>query len=106
MAMAASSEHNLLVEQSYSNIISTVRSMPLNYNIVETPFSMYLTVRKSLIKSAQISATPETLVEKFKKMEEANQILKTDVEEALKFKYQLTFISIDSLFDCVQFVTM
>ena len=106
MAMAASSAHHLLVEQSYSNIIITVRSMPLNYNIVETPFSIYLTVRKSLIKSAQISATPETLVEKFKKMEEANQILKTDVEEALKFKCQLTFISIDSLFDCVQFVTM
>ena len=83
MAMAASSAHNLLVEQSYSNIISTVRSMPLNYNIVETPISMYLTVRKSLIKSAQISASPETLVEKFKKLEEANQILKTDVEEAV-----------------------
>ena len=55
----------------------------MNYNIVETPLSMYLTVRKSQIKSAQISATPETLVEKFKKLEEANQILKTDVEEAV-----------------------
>jgi FtsZ-binding cell division protein ZapB len=74
-----------LVETSCRHIMNTVRSLPLNFNIVETPYSIYVTVRKSLLKSTQ-SLDNQIVVdqdEKIKKLEEANHHLKADLEEAV-----------------------
>ena len=74
---------NLLVEESCNSIINTVRSLPLNFSIVETPYSVYLTVRKSLVRNASSlgNVKKESQDEKVKMLEESNQRLKANFEE-------------------------
>ena len=50
-----------LVQQSCESVLTNLRSSSLNYSVLETPFSLYLTVRKSLQKS--YVATPKNVVE-------------------------------------------
>ena len=65
--------------------MKTIKSLPLNYNIVETPYSIYLTLRKSLLKSAQSLEIPEVVKqdEKVTKLEEGNAYLSASLEEAV-----------------------
>lgn len=74
-----------LVETSCSLIMNTVRSLPLNYNIVETPYSIYLTLRKSILKSTQSLEMPKVVNQddKVRKLEEANANLSGNLEEAV-----------------------
>ena len=81
--MVTISSHNYLVEQSFNLVMNNVRSMPLNYSIVETPYSIYLTFRKSLVKSSIGDASSEIPADKLKKLEESNQTLRADLEAAL-----------------------
>ena len=86
MAMAANSvTPNSLVEKSCNIIITTVRSLPLNFSITETPFSMYLTVRKSLVKNAHGLETLnlEQKDDRVQLLKESNQNLKDNLEEAV-----------------------
>jgi hypothetical protein len=76
----------LQVENSCSKIINTVRSMPLNYNIVETPFSIYVTLRKSLAKNATTAfenIKSKSSDDNVKKLEKANQSLNANLEDAI-----------------------
>jgi hypothetical protein len=65
--------------------MKTIKSLPLNYNIVETPYSIYLTLRKSLLKSAQSLEIPDVVHqdEKVRKLEAANANLSASLEEAV-----------------------
>ena len=84
--MAANSvTPNSLVEKSCNIIITTVRSLPLNFSITETPFSMYLTVRKSLVKNAHGLETLnlEQKDDRVQLLKESNQNLKDNLEEAV-----------------------
>ena len=89
---------NLLVKQaiehSYQEILSVVRSSRLNFAIQETPFSFYFTVRKSFNKSSdglsfqrvstsRVENEQDSVQSKIKVLEEANEILRKDYEEAL-----------------------
>ena len=84
--VAVSVRPGLLVEDSCNNIINTVRSMPLNYSILETTFSIYLTVRKSLVKSAPGSVNSETKDEKVK--------MQADLEESVIESEEKSYILI------------
>ena len=74
-----------LVETSCSHIMKTIKSLPLNYNIVETPYSIYLTLRKSLLKGAQSFEIPEVVKqdEKVTNLDKANAYLSASLEEAV-----------------------
>ena len=95
------------VEKSCEIIVKTVRNSQLNYAVQETPYSLYLTIRKSFAKNSSSSnSNPsfsdildseksvveekivlEKEVEKLKKMlkvsEGTNQILQENYEETL-----------------------
>ena len=84
--MAAKSlTQNLQVEHSCSLIINTIRSLPLNFNIVETPYSLYVTLRKSLVKNSKAFANvkSESSEDKVNKLEKMNQSLNANLEEAV-----------------------
>ena len=82
------------VKDSYSFIVDTVRSSSLNFSIQETPYSLYFTIRKSFVQrpvsSAQmiLNSMRETQVncdvEALKVLEDSNNILRNDYEEAIK----------------------
>jgi hypothetical protein len=59
--------------------------MPLNYSIVETPYSLYVTLRKSLLKSAQNleSLKLKNQDEKVRKLEQVIDALHMNLEEAV-----------------------
>ena len=82
---AISLAKNLQVEHFCNLVTNTVRSMPLNYSIQETPFSIYVTVRKSLSKNASdiVNMKSESTDEKIKKLERVNQSLIDNLEEAV-----------------------
>ena len=66
--------------------MNTVSSLPLNYNIVETPFSIYVTLRKSLAKNATTAfenVKSKSSDDKVKKLEKANQSLNANLEDAI-----------------------
>ena len=71
-----------LVETSCSIIMNTVKSLPLNYNITETPYSIYLTLRKSLLKNSE-GLKVENKDEKIRKLELANSNLSASLEDAV-----------------------
>ena len=83
------------VRLSCNNIMKSVRNSCLNFSLQETPFSLYLTVRKSKLKHLQASVSkcendllnhnPDHLKcqAKLQKVEEAFDNLKIDHEEAV-----------------------
>ena len=88
------------IQNSCDHIVKSVRDSFLNYSIQETPFSMYLTIRKSFSKSRQLlnsdevristsnsndrqSEEIEALRMKLKKTEDSNMDLKDKLEEAV-----------------------
>ena len=84
--VAISLAKKLKVEHSCSQITNTVRSMPLNYNIVETPFSNYVNLRKSLAKNASTAVKnvkSESSDDKVKILQKINQSLNANLEEAI-----------------------
>ena len=74
-----------LVKQACDIITTTVKSLPLNYNITETPFSIYLTLRKSLVKNIQSleNSKLENPEEKIKKLEKVINTLNVNLEDAV-----------------------
>ena len=75
-------DHHL---KSCSLVMDTVRSLPLNYNIVKTPYSIYLTLSKSLLKNTQCLEISKAINhdEKVRKLEEANQSLYSSLKKLL-----------------------
>ena len=83
------------IRSACTSITNQVRSSSLNFSIQETPFSLYLTVRKSISKSSQIasprsnspSEEPEKVVKDLKtksdSLEKENNELKASLEETL-----------------------
>ena len=85
------------IEHYYQEILSVVRSSPLNFAIQETPFSFYFTVRKSLNKSSdsdlfyhqqsvstsRVEPEQDSVQSKIKVLEEANEILREEYEGSL-----------------------
>ena len=85
------------IANSCQEIIDAVRSSLLNFSFQETPFSIYLTVRKSLNKCANqelsfkqqreafsyVKSEQETIQSKIEILENANEMLKQNYEEAL-----------------------
>ena len=87
------------IQNSCDHIVKSVRDSFLNYSIQETPFSMYLTIRKSFSKSRHLrnsddvristfnsndrqSEEIDALIKKLKKTEDSNTDLKDKLEEA------------------------
>jgi exonuclease VII small subunit len=93
-------ESNLTTEESCQVIINSVRSSCLNFSFQETPYSMYITVRKSFLQffksepkvspevlfSPTIRVVPEhhqdSLQAKVTKLETAHQILRQNFEDS------------------------
>ena len=87
----------LSVNDSCDFVISSVRNSFLNFSIQETPFSLYLTIRKSFSQTSSNSdkifsrdtnvgrenSEVETLKIKLKAAEDSNMNLKKDYEEAV-----------------------
>ena len=88
------------VRDSCNLVISSVRDSSLNFSIQETPFSLYLTIRKSFIKSKEaypyqnvsnqnnvhevkIKTEEENLEKKVKQLEKINLTLQNDFEDAI-----------------------
>ena len=96
----------LTVQNSCDFVLRSVRDSFLNYSIQETPFSLYLTVRKSFSRSKPDQSNPsaasnqifsslvqnkmckeedsylESLKTKLKSLEDSNRILQQDYEKA------------------------
>ena len=90
------------IENSCFAILSNIRSSKLNYSIQETPYSIYLTIRKSIRKSPtfsnpeiqsfsppgtisavlELKKENELLLNKCQFLERSNQELKNSFEEA------------------------
>ena len=85
-------------ENSYISILNSIRSSSYNYSIKETPYSIYLTLRKSIrnppnndlycqvpLDQAAAELNPENEIEKVKRklksLEHSNQALTRDLEE-------------------------
>ena len=77
-------------------VIRSVRAPSLNFSIQETPFSLYLTIRKSFSKSTPVISPPpivpaalenqailHDLENKIKSIENANLVFKESYEKAL-----------------------
>ena len=84
----------LNIKTSCDFVIGSVRDSLLNYSIQETPYSLYLTIRKSFARSANLEhclsnlgpqnfTEIETLKMKLKTAEEANLMLSKNYEEAV-----------------------
>ena len=96
---------NTNIQNSCFSVLDTIRSSNLNYSIQETPYSIFLTLRKSLIKSPNLpvpgvrSSTQQlvqdtTLVSNLQEenlslkrrcqfLENSNEVLKNNLEEAI-----------------------
>ena len=85
-------------EESCQGIINSIRSSCLNFSFQETPYSIYITVRKSFSKSAKSQGSPEIffsqtnkaesdqqdfIQSKIKMLESANQILTQNFEDSV-----------------------
>ena len=100
----------LSVETSCDFVLKSVRNSYLNYNVQETPYSLYLTIRKSFADNKISPALDQTqnhlksdiedrkLLELERKIEKLEIMLKAseDSNLILKFKYE------DALSDCEQ----
>ena len=86
------------IQNSCAKILNTVRQSGLNFSIQETPYSFFVTVRKSVLKSLQVSildepeigtvnlasnAFTEELQSRCLFLEQSNSRLKSDFEEAV-----------------------
>ena len=86
-------------ENSYISIINSIRSSSYNYSFKETPYSIYLTLRKSIrnppnndlycqvpLDQATAELNPENEIEKVKRkvksLEHSYQALTRDLEES------------------------
>ena len=78
------------VQKSCDLVVNSVRASFLNFSIQETPYSLYLTIRKSFSKYSNqqtVCCDPSSelviLRVKFKSLEDANLSLKNNYEEAI-----------------------
>ena len=86
------------IQNSCAKILNTVRQSGLNFSIQETPYSFFVTVRKSVLKSLQVSILDESetgtvnlasnaLTEELQShclfLEQSNSRLKSDFEDAV-----------------------
>ena len=82
-----------IVQKSCQSILDTVRQSNLNFAIQETPFSIFITIRKSLNKTSNFEITPNQthpslapeypeLRANLMQLEKANHILKSNYEAA------------------------
>ena len=73
----------LNIQKSYTKILNSVRSSNLNYSCQETPFSIYLTVRKSLVnKCMSIESGHQASEENLEITLSENILLKAELAEA------------------------
>ena len=65
--------------------MNTVKAIPSNYNITETPYSIYLILRKSLLKSTEGFEGQQVVNQdlKIRRLEETNPNLSADLDEAV-----------------------
>jgi chromosome segregation ATPase len=71
--------------------MNSVRASSLKYNIQETPYSIYFTIRKSINKSTlyqhpkknNVTSENESLLKKLDELEKANLALKTNFENSV-----------------------
>ena len=92
------------IENSCQGIISAVKSSSLNFGIQETPFSIYISVRKSYNKSSNpnlkskqqngafydVKSELDYLQTKIKHLENSNEILQRNYEETLNEAESIT----------------
>ena len=106
----------LNVKSSCNFVINSVRDSLLNYSIQETPFSLYLTIRKTFSQSSPTSTQSfcpnvvindreikevKILKNKLKNLEDSNSILNGDLEEATN-DLEISFKRIKELEDIVE----
>lgn len=92
-----------LIKRSCDLVINSVRNSSLNYSLQETPYSIYITLRKSCVKTCTLSKSDQLLPncttnqshefkdenqvnevkDKLKSLEEANSTLQYKYEEAV-----------------------
>jgi exonuclease VII small subunit len=89
------------VKNSCDNVLTSVRDSSLNFSLQETPFSIYITIRKSFLRcrSDSLDKNPsnykeeqtsgksqelEDLITKLKSEEKSNLALKNNYEEAIE----------------------
>ena len=79
------------IQKSCFSIMNNIRSTNLNYAVQETPFSIYVTIRKSLIKSKIIqfhsTTQPEPYADEISKLKARCNFLE-HANETLKMKYE------------------
>ena len=79
------------VMKSCDSVISSVRASSLNFSIQETPYSLFLTIRKFFVKSTQVFSPSQSLIgenpeivrnleNRIKSVEKANLVLKQNYE--------------------------
>ena len=71
-----------IVQDSCNNIVNSVHDSNLNFSMTETPYSLYITVRKSLLKSSQ----DQVLQHLAKKTLPANQNLPQNLDTDVKYQ--------------------
>ena len=106
LAMSTNYSMENMIQNSCNSIINTnsIRLSDLNYSFQETPFSIYLTIRKSIVRSKVASLDLSTSQQVFDKSESEGSLLKSRcqyLEEAnatLKYNYEQTTIEIRNTF--------
>ena len=80
------------VQNSCDVILNSVRASFLNYSCSETPYSLYLTIRKSWVKTSSVSDNHQfgtrleeldSLKLKLKSLEDSNESLKIKYDESV-----------------------
>ena len=97
----AISSTNLNIKNACSQLINCVRDTPLNFSIQETPYSIYITVRKTLTRNSSyidqnadqyLSHSEEDSEIKSKTLKEENRILATKFEKSFNYSEEAYMI--------------
>ena len=92
--------HNVQIENSCNQILQSIKSSSLNYSAQVTPFSIYVTIRKSLVKKlinspvdqaqtlfenqSEVCSETEALRSQCKVLETSNNSIKDALEQEVK----------------------
>jgi hypothetical protein len=96
------------IKNSCQPIWNSINNSSLNFPYQETPYSLYITVRKSLVKEVLISTKPSENLsrsdehescDRRKMLESLNERLKSNLEEEINEKLKKT-----SIIENLQFV--
>ena len=74
---------------SLDHIISSVRSSNLNFTYQETPFSLYLTIRKTSIKKHQSNGSESSQMGDVVALEAENLVLKSCIRDLSRILWKL-----------------